>query len=238
MPMVWPMMNVRKAAERGGANHGWLNTKHTFSFAEYYDPKHMGFRALRVINEDQVAPGQGFGTHGHQNMEIISYVLGGTLAHRDSTGSGGTIGPGEVQRMSAGSGVRHSEFNGSKTEPVHFLQIWIMPDAQGVTPSYEDKRFTAAEKQGRLKLLASPDAADGSAKLNADTRVYASLLGAGDEVELPLASGRHGYVHVARGEVKVNGQRLSAGDGVSLSDEAKVALEGVNGAEVLLFDLA
>lgn len=238
MLMVWPMMNIRKAAERGGANHGWLNTKHTFSFAEYYDPKQMGFRALRVINEDQVAPGQGFGTHGHRDMEIISYVLGGKLAHQDSTGSGGTIAPGEVQRMSAGSGVRHSEFNGSKTEPVHFLQIWIMPDTQGVTPSYEDKRFTAAEKQGRLKLIASPDAADGSTKINADTKVYATLLGAGEKVELPLARGRHGYVHVARGEVKVNGQAMSAGDGVSLSEEAKIALEGVNGAEVLLFDLA
>jgi redox-sensitive bicupin YhaK (pirin superfamily) len=238
MLMVQPMMIVRRADERGGANHGWLDTKHTFSFAEYYDPRHMGFRALRVINEDKVKAGQGFGTHGHRDMEIISYVLGGLLEHKDSTGSGGVIAPGEVQRMSAGSGVRHSEFNGSKTEPVHFLQIWLMPDREGVTPSYEDKRFTAAQKQGQLKLIASPDGADDSAKINTDARVYATLLEAGQKVELALRSGRHGWVHVACGDVKVNGQALSAGDGAALSQEAAVSLEGVRGAEVLVFDLA
>jgi redox-sensitive bicupin YhaK (pirin superfamily) len=232
------MMNLRRAAERGGADHGWLNTKHTFSFAEYSDPKHLGFRALRVINDDRVTAGQGFGTHPHRDMEIISYVLEGALAHRDSTGTDGVITPGDVQRMSAGTGVRHSEQNGSKTEGVHFLQIWIQPDRLGVKPSYEQKRFGPEEKQGRLRLIASPDGADGSVTLNADTRLYASVLGAGQAVSLELAPGRHTWVHVARGEVKVNGQTLAAGDGAALSGEAKVSLEGIAGAEVLVFDLA
>lgn len=231
------MMNIRKAAERGGADHGWLNTKHTFSFAEYYDPQQMGFRALRVINEDRVTAGMGFGTHGHRDMEIISYVLEGALGHKDSTGGGGVITPGEVQRMSAGSGVRHSEMNGSKTEPVHFLQIWIEPDQQGVTPSYEQKRFDLAEKKG-LQLLASPDGANGSVKINADAKLHAARLGDGEAASVTVASDRHAYVHVARGEVKVNGQTLAAGDGAALSNETKVALEGVRGAEVLVFDLA
>ena len=235
------MMNLRRAAERGGADHGWLNTKHTFSFAEYYDPKHMGFRALRVINDDRVTAGQGFGTHPHRDMEIISYVLEGALAHRDSTGTDGVITPGDVQRMSAGTGVRHSEQNGSKTEGVHFLQIWIQPDRLGVKPSYEQKHFGPAEKQGRLRLIASPDGADGSVTINADTRLYASVLGAGQAASLELVAGRHAWVHVARGEVKVNGQALAAGDGAALSGEAKVSLEGIGelaGAEVLVFDLA
>jgi len=229
---------IRRAGERGGADHGWLNTKHTFSFADYYDPRHMGFRALRVINEDQVAPGRGFGTHPHRDMEIISYVLEGGLAHRDSIGTHGVISPGEVQRMSAGTGVMHSEQNASKTEGVHFLQIWIQPEREGVVPSYEQKRFPAAERQGRLRLIASPDAAEGSVKINANTKLYGSLLAAGEKVALPLAKGRHAWVHVARGEVKVNGQALQAGDGAAMSEEGEVSLEGISGAEVLVFDLS
>ncbi len=232
------MMTLRKSAERGGANHGWLDTRHTFSFADYADPRHEGFRALRVINEDKVLPGRGFGTHGHRDMEIISYVLEGGLGHQDSTGSGGVVQPGDVQRMSAGTGVRHSEMNASKEAPVHFLQIWIIPDEEGVTPSYEEKRFTTVEKQGRLRLVASPDGAEGSVRIHADAKLYVTLLDAGESASLALAKGRHSWVHVARGEVKLNGQALSAGDGASLSDEAKVTLEGVRGAEVLVFDLA
>jgi hypothetical protein len=237
------MMNLRRAADRGGADHGWLDTKHTFSFADYYDPRHMGFRALRVINEDRVTPGQGFGTHPHRDMEILSYVLEGALSHQDSMGNSGVIRPGEVQRMSAGTGVRHSEQNGSKTEGVHFLQIWIQPDRLGVTPSYEQKRFALAEKKG-LQLIASPDGADGSVKLNADTRLYAAVLQAGEPIALGLAKDRHAWVQVVHGAVKVNGQLLSAGDGASLSEEAQVALEAVRDeqqardAEVLVFDLA
>ena len=228
---------IRRADERGGADHGWLNTKHTFSFADYYDPKHMGFRALRVINEDRVAPGRGFGTHPHRDMEIISYVLEGQLAHQDSIGTNGVIAPGEVQRMSAGTGVRHSEQNASKTEGVHFLQIWIMPDREGVAPSYEQKAYPAAERQGRLRLIASPDGAEGSVKINADTKLYGSLLAAGEKAALPLEKGRYAWVHVVRGEVKVNGQALKAGDGAAMSDEGEVSLEGIRDAEVLVFDL-
>jgi quercetin 2,3-dioxygenase len=229
---------IRRAGERGGADHGWLNTKHTFSFADYYDPRHMGFRALRVINEDQVAPGRGFGAHPHRDMEIISYVLEGGLAHQDSMGTNGVISPGEVQRMSAGTGVMHSEQNASKTEGVHFLQIWIMPDREGVTPSYEQKAFPAAERQAALRLIASPDGAEGSVKINADTKLYGSLLAAGEKVALPLAKGRFAWVHVARGEAKVNGQALKAGDGAAMSEEGEVSLEGIRDAEVLVFDLA
>lgn len=232
------MMTIRKAGERGGANHGWLNTKHTFSFANYYDERHMGFRSLRVINEDQVSPGAGFGTHPHRDMEIISYVLAGGLEHKDSMGTGSVITPGDVQRMSAGTGVFHSEFNASKREPVHFLQIWLLPDEQGVTPSYEQKRFSDADKQGRLRLVASPDGADGSVRIHSDTRLYASLLAKGERAELPLSAGRHAWVHVARGAVDLQGKRLVAGDGAALSQEDVVRLEGVTGAEVLLFDLA
>lgn len=235
--MLWLMMNIRKAAERGGADHGWLNTKHTFSFADYYDPKHMGFRALRVINEDRVTAGQGFGTHPHRDMEIISYVLEGQLAHQDSMGNKGVITPGEVQRMSAGTGVRHSEQNASKTEGAHFLQIWIQPDALGVAPSYEQKRFALSEKSG-LQLVASPDGADGSVKINAGVRLFGTVLKDGERASLELAAGRHAWVHVVRGEVKVNGTVLSAGDGAAFSEEKSISLEGVRGAEVLLFDLA
>ena len=232
------MMTIRKAAARGGANHGWLNTKHTFSFADYYDPNHMGFRSLRVINDDRVTPGMGFGTHPHRDMEIISYVLEGGLAHKDSMGTGSVISPGDVQRMSAGTGVYHSEFNASKVEPVHFLQIWIMPDEQGVTPGYEQKTFAESEKQGRLRLVASPDGSDGSVRIHSNTRLFAGLLSKGERTELQLANGRHAWVQVARGEVQLNGQTLSEGDGAALSNEALVKLEGVSSGEVLVFDLA
>lgn len=229
---------LRRASERGGADHGWLNTKHTFSFADYHDPRHMGFRALRVINDDRVSPGRGFGAHPHQDMEIISYVLEGGLAHQDSTGTNGVILPGEVQRMSAGTGVTHSEQNASRTEGVHFLQIWIQPDRTGIAPSYEQKRFSTEEKKGRLRLIASPDGAEGSVRIHADARLYASLLGAGEGASLTLPPGRHAWVHVARGEVKLNGQALGTGDGAAMSQEAKVSLEGIRDAEVLVFDLA
>jgi quercetin 2,3-dioxygenase len=231
------MMIIRRATERGAANHGWLDSRHTFSFADYHDPAHMGFRALRVINEDRVKPGMGFGTHGHRDMEIISVVLEGELAHRDSMGTGSVLRPGDVQRMSAGSGVRHSEFNGSKEHDVHFLQIWLLPDRDGVAPSYAEKTFSREQKQGKLALIASPDGAAGSLSLNADVRLYGTLLDKGEQVTLPLPAGRHAWVHVAKGDVEVNGERLCAGDGVALSDVAQVELRG-HGGEALLFDLA
>jgi redox-sensitive bicupin YhaK (pirin superfamily) len=233
------MITIRKADERGRFDHGWLDTRHTFSFAGYHDPAHMGFRALRVINEDRVIAGEGFGTHGHQDMEILSYVLSGALAHRDSTGGAGVLRPGEVQRMTAGTGVRHSEYNGSKDELVHFLQVWIVPDRAGLPPSYEQKLFPEAERKGRLRLIASPDAADGSLTLHQDARVHATILAEGERVALPLAPGRHAWVQVARGELEVNGELLHAGDGAALSGEREVALVGRGrAAEALLFDLA
>lgn len=232
------MMTLRPAAARGHANHGWLDSHHTFSFADYHDPEHMGFRALRVINEDRVAPGKGFGTHGHRDMEILSYVLEGALAHKDSMGTGSVIRPGDVQRMSAGTGVMHSEMNASPSEPVHFLQIWILPDRRGVAPGYGQKEIPRAEKEGRLRVVASPDGRDGSVTLHADAIVHAGLFDAGASAELGLAPGRHAWVHVARGKVRVNGRELSAGDGAALSDEANVRVEGVDGGEVLVFDLA
>jgi redox-sensitive bicupin YhaK (pirin superfamily) len=235
------MITIRRAQDRGHANHGWLDTHHTFSFADYHDPAHMGFRALRVINDDTVQPGEGFGEHGHRDMEIISYVLSGALAHRDSTGGEGVLRPGEVQRMSAGRGVRHSEFNGSRTEPVHFLQIWLLPDRPGHAPSYEQLAFPEAERRGALRLVASPDGAEGSTTLHQDARVFATLLTEGQTVERALAPGRHAWVHVARGTALVNGARLGAGDGAALSDEATVRIAGAGeggDAEVLLFDLA
>jgi quercetin 2,3-dioxygenase len=232
------MMNLRKATERGHADHGWLNSHHTFSFADYYDPAHMGFRALRVINDDTVAPGRGFGAHPHRDMEIISYVLEGALAHKDSMGTGSTIEPGDVQRMSAGTGVVHSEFNASDKAKVHFLQIWIIPDKRGDKPGYEQKRFTAEDKAGRLRLVASPDGRDGSVTVHADAALYAGLFGAGERAELPIAQGRHAWVHVARGKVRANGKDLAAGDGLALSDETAVTIEGIDGGEVLVFDLA
>lgn len=231
------MMNIRRSVDRGSADRGWLNSKHTFSFADYVDPKHMGFRALRVINEDRVTAGQGFGAHPHRDIEILSYVLEGRLSHQDSMGNRGVITPGEVQRMSAGTGVRHSEQNGSKDEGVHFLQIWLQPDRLGVTPSYEQKRFALAQRKG-LQLIASPDGAAGSVRINADTRLHGAVLGSGELASLELAADRHAWVHVARGEVKVNGQALGPGDGAALSGEVEVKLEGIRDAEVLVFDLA
>jgi redox-sensitive bicupin YhaK (pirin superfamily) len=232
------MMTLRPAGERGHAQHGWLDSHHTFSFADYHDPRQMGFRSLRVINEDRVEPGRGFGTHPHSDMEIVSYVLEGALEHKDSLGTGSVIVPGDVQRMSAGTGVRHSEFNHSKSDPVHFLQIWILPAARGIQPSYEQKTFSRADKDGRLRLVGSPDGRDGSVTIHADARLYAGLFGAGQSAELPIAVGRHSWVQITRGAVKVNGRVLSEGDGAALSEEPTVRIEGVGGGEVLVFDLA
>ncbi len=231
------MKKIRRAADRGHADHGWLNSHHTFSFADYHDPAHMGFRALRVINDDRVAAGQGFGAHPHRDMEIISYVLEGALEHRDSLGTGSVIRPGDVQRMSAGTGVTHSEFNGSKTEPVHFLQIWLLPKQRGIRPGYEQKAFSAQEKAGKLKLVASPDGREGSATIHSDASLFAGTFEAGQAAELPLAPNRHAWVHVAQGRVRVNGDELAAGDGMALSEEASVRIDQGEGAEVLVFDL-
>ncbi len=218
------MITVRKAEDRGRFDHGWLDTRHTFSFGAYHDPRHMGFRALRVVNEDRVRPGQGFGTHGHRDMEIVSWVLGGALAHRDTTGGEGVLRPGEVQRMTAGTGVRHSEFNASAGEEVHFLQLWIVPDREGLPPSYEQRHYPEAERRGALRLVASPEGAEGSTTIHRDVRVYATLLGAGEAVTHRLAPGRHAWVQVARGEVTLNGTGLRAGDGAAVSDEEALAL--------------
>ena len=231
------MNQVRKANERGHANHGWLDSWHSFSFADYYDPQHMGFGALRVINEDRVAPGQGFGAHGHRDMEIISYVLEGQLAHKDSTGTESAIGRGDVQRMSAGSGVVHSKFNPSRTEGVHFLQIWIQPNVRGIAPSYEEKRFETAEKRGALRLIASSDRAEGSVLIHQDARVYAGLFDTGESAQLGVPPRRRVYVHVARGTVHANGTKLDAGDGLKLTDVEALTLADGEGAEVLVFDL-
>src|SRR5689334_16835423 len=215
------MMTLRKAAERGHARHGWLDSHHTFSFADYYDPKHMGFRSLRVINDDRVEAGRGFGSHPHRDMEIISYVLEGALAHKDSMGTGAVIKPGDVQRMSAGTGVVHSEFNASKTDEVHFLQIWLMPSQRGIKPGYEQKTFTDDDKRGTLRLVASPDGANGSITIHTDARVYAGLFDKGQTAELPLAPGRGAWVHVARGNIRVNDQTLAEGDGIAIENEAQ-----------------
>jgi redox-sensitive bicupin YhaK (pirin superfamily) len=233
------MITVRKSEERGRFDHGWLDTRHTFSFADYHDPAHMGFRALRVINEDVVKPGEGFGRHGHRDMEILSYVLSGSLAHEDSTGGRGELVPGEVQRMTAGTGVVHAEMNGSRTEPVRFLQIWIVPDRSGHAPGYEQKAFPDAGKRGRLLLLASPDGAEGSLTIHQDARVFGTLLARGEIVEQPLATGRHAWVQVARGDLEVNGVRLRAGDGAAVSEEESLRLAGAGDglAEALVFDL-
>ena len=231
------MITIRRSVERGHKNHGWLDTFHTFSFSSYYDPAHMGFRNLRVINEDRVAPGQGFGTHPHNDMEIISYVVEGTLQHRDSMGNGSLIRPHDVQRMSAGTGVTHSEFNGSQTEPVHFLQIWLLPSQRGIKPGYEQKTFSRQEKQGRLRLVASTDGRDGSVQIHTDAALYATVLSAGQTVEHAFSSGRHGYMQIVRGAVLANGQMLGAGDGAALSGEQSVVIEGKEDSEVLLFDL-
>src|SRR5688572_3065084 len=232
------MTELRRGSERGHARHGWLDSFHSFSFADYHDPAHMGYGPLRVINEDRVQPGMGFGTHGHRDMEIISYVLEGGLAHKDSMGNGSVIRPGDVQRMSAGTGVAHSEFNASDRDPVHFLQIWIEPNVRGIAPSYEEKRFEPDAKRGRLRLIASADARAGSVKIHQDADLYAALLDGEEAVEHAPRAGRKTYVHVVRGEVDVNGQRLSHGDAMKLTGEAKVRLERGRDAEILLFDLA
>ncbi|HXV11734.1 MAG TPA: pirin family protein, partial [Burkholderiales bacterium] len=218
------MLTVRKAQERGHANHGWLDTWHTFSFADYYNPREMGFGPLRVINDDKVQPGMGFGTHGHRDMEIITYVLEGALEHKDSMGNGSIIRPGNVQRMSAGTGVQHSEFNPSREELVHLLQIWIEPSVAGVKPSYEEKEFGVQDKKGKLRLIASPDGREGSVTIHQDAFVYAGIFDAGDSVRQPLENGRRAYVHVARGAVTVNGEKLKAGDGAKIAGAAEVTL--------------
>jgi redox-sensitive bicupin YhaK (pirin superfamily) len=231
------VIEIRRGTERGHAEHGWLDSFHSFSFADYYDPEHMGFGPLRVINEDRVQAGQGFGTHGHRDMEIISYVLEGGLAHKDSMGNGSVIRPGDVQRMSAGTGVMHSEFNASDRDPVHFLQIWIEPNVRGVKPGYEEKRFEPADKRGKLRLIASPDGRDGSTTIHQDAYLYAALVD-GDEVltHRPTA-GRRTYVHVIRGDVTVNGNPLTHGDALKVFGEQAVRFEAGRDAEVLLFDL-
>jgi len=231
------MIELRKSGERGHANHGWLDSYHSFSFADYHDSRHMGFASLRVINEDVVQPGQGFGTHGHRDMEIITYILAGALEHKDSMGNGSIIRPGDVQRMSAGTGVRHSEFNASLDELVHLLQIWIEPAVTGIAPGYEEKHFDAASKRGRLRLIASGDGRDGSATVHQDAAVYAALLDGAERATHALAPGRKAYVQVARGAVSVNGRALNAGDAVKLSGEPAIALANGTAAEVLLFDL-
>jgi redox-sensitive bicupin YhaK (pirin superfamily) len=232
------MINLRRANERGGGDFGWLNTRHTFSFSDYYDPRWMGFRSLRVINEDYVAPASGFPTHPHSDMEIITYVLEGKLEHKDSLGTGSVILPGDGQRMTAGRGIRHSEYNPSKSERVHLYQIWILPEKKSLEPSYEQKSFPTEEKQGKLRLIASPDAKDGSVKINQDARLYVSLLKPGEEVVHDFGKGRHGWLQVAKGGIAVNGQRLEQGDGAAVSDEPKLTIKGATDSEVLLFDLA
>jgi redox-sensitive bicupin YhaK (pirin superfamily) len=232
------MLTIRKSQDRGHADHGWLKSFHSFSFAGYHDPAHMGFGNLRVINEDRVAAGAGFGTHGHKDMEIISYVMSGELAHRDSMGNVETIPPGEVQRMSAGRGVMHSEFNHKADETTHFLQIWLLPDRLGVAPGYEQKRFDAADKRGRLRLVASPDGADGSVTVNSDARLYAGLFDGDETASLALDAARKSYVHLVRGELEVNGRKLVTGDAAMIEGESTLDLAGGRQAEVLVFDLA
>ncbi|QAZ40498.1 quercetin 2,3-dioxygenase [Methylibium sp. Pch-M] len=232
------MITLRKSAERGYADHGWLKSHHSFSFAEYHDPAHMGFGNLRVINEDRIAPGTGFGTHGHRDMEIISYVLDGALGHKDSIGNGAAIQPGDVQRMSAGTGIRHSEFNHATQQTTHFLQIWILPEAQGIAPGYEQKHFAADSKRGVLKLVASPDGRDGAVTLHADAAMYVGLFDGAEAAALVLDPKRLAYVHVARGSVSVNGHALQAGDAAQLDGESRLELSDGQGAEVIVFDLA
>jgi redox-sensitive bicupin YhaK (pirin superfamily) len=231
------MITLRKADERGYANHGWLQSHHSFSFADYYDPKHMGFGPLRVINDDHIAAGMGFGTHGHRDMEIITYVLDGAIAHKDSMGNGSIIRPGNVQRMSAGTGVQHSEFNPSSSDKTHMLQIWIQPNQQGVAPGYEEKHFERAEKQGNLRLIASPDGNDGAVTIHQDARLFAGLFNGAEHCAMPLAVDRLTYVHLARGALNVNGHSLQAGDALMLQHEQSLSLSQGVDAEVLVFDL-
>ncbi|HEY9910017.1 MAG TPA: pirin family protein [Thermosynechococcaceae cyanobacterium] len=232
------MITIRSAQDRGIANFGWLDSRHTFSFGNYHDPNHMGFADLRVINEDKVTPGQGFGTHGHRDMEIISYVLEGALEHKDSIGTGSIIRPGDVQRMSAGTGIRHSEFNASKTDPVHFLQIWILPEQEGIAPGYEQKTFTEEEKRGTLRLVGSRDGRDGSITIHQNVELYAALLQDSETVNHTLAEGRVAWLQVVRGAVQLNNQPLTAGDGAAIAQESQITLQGASeDAEVLLFDM-
>ena len=231
------MIKKRPASERGGGNHGWLDTRHTFSFNDYQDPEHMGFRALRVINEDRVQPGQGFGTHGHRDMEIISYVLEGALGHKDSLGNGSILRPGEFQCMTAGTGIRHSEFNPSQTEPVHFYQIWILPDRPNHPPSYHQKFFPEAERQGRLRLVAAPDGRDGSLTIHQDAEVFLSSLEGGQQVTHAMRPGRYAWLQILRGAVQLGGAALAAGDGAAVSDESFLAVTAAGPAELMLFDL-
>ncbi len=232
------MISIRKSNERGHADHGWLSTRFTFSFADYYDPQYEQFRTLRVMNDDRVAGGGGFPTHPHRDMEIVTYVLEGALAHKDSMGNGSTIRPGDVQYMSAGTGVAHSEFNASETETVHLYQIWMFPDKKSYTPAYDQKHFSADDKRGKLRLVVSPDGRDGSVKIRQDNELYATVLGAGETVKHELKPERHAYVQVAKGSVTLNGKQLETGDGAAVSAEKSLELTGVNDAEVLLFDLA
>ncbi|HTA88087.1 MAG TPA: pirin family protein [Polyangiaceae bacterium] len=232
------MIAVRKAADRGHAEHGWLDSWHTFSFGDYYDPKHMGFRSLRVINEDRVAAGKGFPTHPHRDMEILTYVLDGALEHKDSMGNGSVMRPGDVQRMTAGTGVAHSEFNGSRENAVHFLQIWILPESRNLEPGYEQKNFTAQDKQGKFKVVASRDGADGAVLVHQDMTLLAGLFAEGEQTQYALAAGRSAWLHVARGKLRVNGVELGAGDALQVSDETALDVTGVSDAEALLFDLS
>jgi redox-sensitive bicupin YhaK (pirin superfamily) len=237
IPGVRIMWELRKSEERGYADHGWLKSRHTFSFADYFDPEHVEFGVLRVINEDRVAPGKGFGTHGHRDMEILSYVLAGQLAHKDSMGTGSVIVPGDVQRMSAGTGVLHSELNPSTQEPVHFLQIWIHPAVTGIAPSYEQKHIPASEKRGKLRLIASPNGADGSVSLHQDVKLYAALVDGAERTSLSIGAGRQAYVHLARGSLQVNKTRLDAGDALKISGGTTLEFHDGSDAEVLVFDL-
>jgi quercetin 2,3-dioxygenase len=232
------MIQIRPSYQRGGGDQGWLKTHHSFSFADYWDPKWMGFRSLRVINEDWFAPNTGFPAHPHRDMEIITYVLEGKLEHKDNLGTGSVIRPGDGQRMTAGSGIRHSEFNPSTTEPVHLLQIWIHPEKESLPPRYEQKSFPQEEKRGKLRLVASREANEGSVKINQDAKLYVTLLKPGEEVTHDFAAGRHGWVQIARGSVELNGQKLNQGDGAAISNESSLGIKGVDDAEVLLFDLA
>jgi quercetin 2,3-dioxygenase len=232
------MITIRKSNQRGHADHGWLNTRFTFSFADYYDPEHSRFRTLRVMNDDRIAGGGGFPTHPHRDMEIVTYVLEGKLAHQDSMGNGSVIKPGDVQYMSAGTGVAHSEFNASKTEPVHLYQIWMFPDKNGHQPAYDQKNFSEEEKRGKLRLVVSPDGREGSVKIRQDNELYATILGPGDRVKHELKPERYAYVQVLRGSVRLNGEALEVGDGAEVSEEKELELAGVEDAEVLLFDLA
>ncbi|MGB7443636.1 MAG: pirin family protein [Coleofasciculaceae cyanobacterium] len=231
------MITVRKAQERGHANHGWLDSYHTFSFANYYDPKQMGFRSLRVINEDRVSPGAGFGTHGHRDMEIITYVLSGALEHKDSIGNGSVIRPGDVQRMSAGTGITHSEYNHSQNEPVHFLQIWLLPEGKGNSPSYEQHNFSLAKEPGKLRLVASKDGKNGALSVGQNVELYAALLQKGDRITHSLEPQRYGWLQVARGKVTLNGVSLNIGDGAAMSEETDIVIEATTDTEILLFDL-